>query len=212
MTRIVFLDRDTIGPSVDLTRPAAPHDWAAYDRTAPDQVVERLSGATVAVVNKVPMRRDSLEQLPDLKLIAVAATGYDVIDAAACRDLGIAVSNVQGYAVNTLPEHTMALILALRRSLIGFRQDVIAGAWEKAGQFCFFNHPIKDLSGSRIGIIGGGSSGGAVAKLASAFGMIPMISGRKGDAAPPAGRAGIRGHGPAPHLDQHRARRSGERS
>lgn len=186
--RIVFLDRDTIGPAVALTRPTAPHDWQAHDRTAPEDVVARLAGATVAVVNKVPMRREALEQLPDLKCIVIAATGYDVIDRDYCRARGIVVSNVQGYAVNTLPEHTMALILALRRSVIGFRQDVIDGEWQKAGQFCFFNHPIRDLAGSRIGIIGAGSLGGAVARLAAAFGMIPMIAGRKGDASPPAGR------------------------
>jgi glycerate dehydrogenase len=188
LPRIVFLDGGTIGPAVELTRPAAAHDWQSHDRTAPEDVVARLAGATVAVVNKVPLRREALAQLPDLKCIVVAATGYDVIDAPYCRERGIIVSNVQGYAVNTLPEHTMALILALRRSLVGFREDVIAGAWQKSGQFCFFNHPIKDLSGSRIGIIGAGSLGGAVARLAEAFGMIPMISGRKGDDAPPPGR------------------------
>lgn len=180
MTRIVFLDRETIGPSIELTRPSAPHEWATFDQTAPHQVLDRLSGAEIAITNKVPLRRDILEQLPDLKFISVAATGYDVIDMEACRDRGITVSNVRGYAVNTVPEHTLALILALRRSLIGYRADVIAGAWQKAGQFCFFNHPIRDLAGSRIGIIGEGSIGQAVARLAGAFGMIPMFAAHKG--------------------------------
>ncbi|MCW5698845.1 MAG: D-2-hydroxyacid dehydrogenase [Rhodospirillales bacterium] len=180
MTRIVFLDRDTIGPSIQLTRPNADHEWQTYDRTAIDQIVDRLAGAEIAIVNKVPMRRETLERLPKLKFISVAATGYDVIDVEACRDKGITVSNVRGYAVNTVPEHTMALILALRRSLIGYRTDVIAGEWQKAGQFCFFNYPIRDLAGSRIGIIGEGSIGQSVAKLASAFGMIPMFAAHKG--------------------------------
>ena len=180
MTRIVFLDRETIGPSVQLTRPRAPHDWETHDRTAIDQIVDRLAGAGVAIVNKVPLRRETLERLPELKFVAVAATGYDVIDMEACRARGITVSNVRGYAVNTVPEHTMALILALRRSLIGFRADVIAGEWQKAGQFCFFNHPIRDLAGSRIGIIGEGAIGQAVATRAGAFGMIPMFAAHKG--------------------------------
>lgn len=180
MTRMVFLDRDTIGPSVRLTRPQTRHHWVEYDRTDPDQVLERLAGAQVAISNKVALRRDVLERLPDLKFIAVAATGYDVIDVAACRELGITVSNVRGYAVNTVPEHTMALILALRRSLMGYRQDVIAGEWEKSGKFCFFSHPIKDLAGSRIGIIGEGVIGQSVGRLAQAFGMTVMFAAHKG--------------------------------
>lgn len=180
MTRIVFLDRETIGPSVELTRPSAPHELIVHEQSSEDQVMERLAGAEVAITNKVPLRRASIERLPELKFITVAATGYDVIDMDACRERGITVSNVRGYAVNTVPEHTMALILALRRGLVGYRQDVLDGAWQRAGQFCFFNHPINDLAGSRIGIIGEGSIGQSVAKLAQAFGMQVMFAAHKG--------------------------------
>lgn len=180
MTRIVFLDRSTIGPSVELTKPSFDHEWVEYDRTAPDQVVERLSGADIAVVNKVPIRRASIEALPDLKMICIPATGYDAFDIDACRERGIVVSNIRGYAVNTVPEHTFALILALRRSLVGFRQDVIDGEWLKAAQFCFFNHPINDLSGSTLGIFGAGTLGQGVARLAEAFGMRVLFAARKG--------------------------------
>jgi glycerate dehydrogenase len=159
MTRIVFLDRSTIGPSVEMTTPSFPHDWVSHDRTRPDQVVERLAGADIAVSNKVPIRRDAIEQLPHLKMICIPATGYDAFDIEACKERGIVVSNVRGYASNTVPEHTFALILALRRSLIGFRQDVIDGKWQEADQFCFFSHPIKDLAGSTLGIIGEGALG-----------------------------------------------------
>lgn len=134
MSRIVFLDRSTIGPSVELGRPRFQHDWIEYESTAPGDVAGRLKGATIAVTNKVPIREKDIEQLPDLKMIAIAATGYDVIDIAACKKRGIVVSNIRGYAVNTVPEHTFALILALRRSIIGYRQDVIDGQWQKAGQ------------------------------------------------------------------------------
>lgn len=171
MTRIVFLDRGTIGPSVSLSRPHAAHDMVIYEQTTEAEVVERLKGATVAITNKVPLRRTTLEQLPDLKFITVAATGYDVIDLEACKARGITVSNVRGYAVNTVPEHTLSLMLALRRALPGYRQDVLAGEWQRSGQFCFFNHPIRDLAGARLGLIGEGSIGQSVAKIARAFGM-----------------------------------------
>lgn len=92
-------------------------------------------------------------------MIAIPATGYDAFDIGACTERGIVVSNVRGYATNTVPEHTFALILALRRGLIGYRQDVIDGKWQEEGQFCFFSHPIGDLAGSTLGIIGEGRSG-----------------------------------------------------
>ncbi|MBO0905522.1 D-2-hydroxyacid dehydrogenase [Jiella sonneratiae] len=180
MTKIVFLDRETFGPNVELTRPSAGHEWVEHPATRPDEVVERLEGATIAVTNKVPIRRDSLDRLPDLKFVTVAATGYDVIDVEACRERGISVSNVRGYAENTVPDHAMALILALSRSIPGYRQDVIDGAWQKAGQFCFFNHPIFDLAGRRIGIIGEGVIGKGVARRAEAFGMTVMFAAHKG--------------------------------
>ncbi len=180
MTRIVFLDRATIGPAVELTRPKTPHEWIVYDKTSPDQLVERLHGAQIAILNKVPISRDALTQLPDLRYISVAATGYDVVDLEACREFGITVSNVRGYAVNAVPEHTFALILALRRAIIGYRQDVIAGEWQRSEQFCFFNHQIHDLADSRLGIIGRGSIGQSVAAIASAFGMETVFAGRKG--------------------------------
>lgn len=180
MTRIVFLDRSTIGPSVELKRPGFPHEWVEHQTTAPADVVERLKGAAIAVTNKVPIRAKDIEQLPDLKLIAIAATGYDVIDIAACKARGIVVSNIRGYAVNTVPEHTFALILALRRSIIGYRQDVIDGKWQEAGQFCFFTHPMADLAGSTLGIIGEGAIGQSVARLGQAFGMRTLFAAHKG--------------------------------
>lgn len=180
MTRIVFLDRDTIGPSVEITRPSFDHEWIEYGRTSPDEVVDRLHGADIAITNKAPIRREAFERLPDLKLIAIAATGYDVIDIAAAQEHGVTVSNIRNYAANTVPEHTFALIMALRRSLIGFRQDVIAGEWERSGQFCFFSHPIRDLAGSKLGIFGEGVLGQAVAEIGKAFGMHTMFAAHKG--------------------------------
>ena len=180
MTRIVFLDRSTIGPAVTLNRPSFDHEWVEYDRTSPDQVVERLQGADIAICNKVPIRGDAIAQLPDLKMIAIPATGYDAFDIAACKERGIIVSNVRGYAVNTVPEHAFALILALRRGIVGYRQDVIDGKWQESKQFCFFTHPISDLSGATLGIIGEGALGQGVAKLGQAFGMKTLFAAHKG--------------------------------
>jgi glycerate dehydrogenase len=178
--RIVFLDRATIGPTVELRRPDFQHEWIEHQATAGGEVAKRLAGATVAITNKVPIREAALAGLPDLKMIAVAATGYDVVDVVACRKRGIVVANVRGYATSSVPEHTFALILALRRSIVGYRQDVIAGEWQKAGQFCFFNHPIRDLSGATLGIIGEGTIGQAVARLGQAFGMRTLYAAHKG--------------------------------
>jgi glycerate dehydrogenase len=178
--RIVFLDRGTIGPTVKITRPGFAHDWVEHEQTAAEQIVPRLEGAEIALVNKVPVSAETLAALPDLKMIGIAATGYDRIDVAACAERGVVVSNVRGYAVNTVPEHTFALILALRRSLVGYRQDVIDGKWQQSGQFCFFTHPIKDLAGATLGIMGEGVIGQAVARLGQAFGMRTLFAAHKG--------------------------------
>jgi glycerate dehydrogenase len=177
---IVFLDRGTMGSAVDLCRPSFVHEWIEYERTAPEQVIERLQDADIAISNKVAIRRGDIERLPRLKMIAIPATGYDAFDVEACVERGIVVSNVRGYAVNTVPEHTLALILALRRSIAGYRQDVIDGKWQAAEQFCFFNYPIGDLAGSVLGIFGEGVIGQRVARLGEAFGMRTLFGAHKG--------------------------------
>ncbi len=180
MTRIVFLDRGTMAPLKQLAHPSFPHEWVEYDRTTPEQVVERLKNCDIAISNKVPIRRGTIEKLPQLKMIVIPATGYDAFDIDACNERGIVVSNVRGYAVNTVPEHTFALILALKRSLSGYRQDVMAGKWQEANQFCFFAHPISDLAGSVLGIFGEGVIGQRVGRLGEAFGMRPLFAAHKG--------------------------------
>lgn len=169
--RIVFLEAGSLPPSVKLKRPSAEHEWVEHVACPAENVTECLVGATVAITNKLALPRSVLEKLPDLKMVAVAATGTDPVDVDYCRRHGIAVSNVQGYATHTVPEHAMALILALRRGLIGFVDDVRRGEWQRTNQFCLFTHPIRDLHGSRIGIVGAGSIGRSVGKIAAAFGM-----------------------------------------
>ena len=109
---IVFLDRGSL--RANLRSPAFSHDWRDYDSTGPSDVVDRLSDATIAIVNKVRLTKEILDRLPKLRLVAVAATGTDVIDVGFCAERNIAVTNVRGYAVHSLPEHVFAMILALR--------------------------------------------------------------------------------------------------
>jgi glycerate dehydrogenase len=180
MLTIVFLDRDTLSPETILRPPGFPHELVVHDRTTAEQVRERIARADIVISNKVPLRRESLIHAPRLKMIAVAATGTDIVDLAAAKERGITVSNIRNYAKHTVPEHTFALILALRRSIVPYRQSVLDGRWQEAAQFCFFDHPIADLGGSTLGIIGHGTLGKAVGRIAEAFGMKVLIAGRKG--------------------------------
>jgi glycerate dehydrogenase len=167
--RVVFLDRDSLKAKV--RKPSCATDYVEHAKTSVEEIVPRLKDATVAIINKVPMRADTLKQLPKLKMIAVAATGYDCVDVPYCKENGIAVANIRNYAVHTVPEHSFALILALRRNILAYRQDVENGVWQKSDQFCFFTHDIGDLHGSTLGIIGEGAIGQGTAAIGRAFGM-----------------------------------------
>lgn len=178
MLRIVYLERESI--IAEVRRPDFPHEWIEYPSTKAEQVVERLAGAAIAIVNKVPLPAAAIAALPDLKLVAVAATGTNIVDLDACRARGIVVCNIRGYAEHTVPEHVMALLLALSRNLIAWRQTVQAGRWQQSDQFCLFDHPIRDLHGATLGLIGSGSLGNGVARLAEAFGMRVLRAEHKG--------------------------------
>ena len=166
---IVFLDRETLDATV--REPRFEHDYKEYDETSPDQIVERLRDATVCITNKVPMRAETLAQLPSLKLIAVAATGTDIIDKAAAKEHGVAVVNIRNYAFNTVPEHVIALMFALKRQIVAYHADVQQGRWNSARQFCFFDHPITDIAGATMGIVGYGAIGKSIGKRCEALGM-----------------------------------------
>ncbi len=177
MERVVLLERNTF--TIDFGRPRFEHDWVEYGETSVQEIVSRLSGATIVICNKVPMLASSLSHLPDLKLIAVAATGVDNIDLPYCKANGIAVCNTRGYALNSLPEHALMLMLALRRNLVAYVEDVRRGRWRDARQFCLLDHPIGDLRGAKLGIIGYGTLGKAMERLARAIGMEVSIAERK---------------------------------
>ena len=178
--RIVVLDRDTLPHDITLRAFSFPHELVAFGRTKPEEVAERISDADIVITNKVPVRREAIGSASNLRLVAIAATGTDVVDVAACAERRIGVTNIRNYAVNTVPEHTFALILALRRSLVAYHDSVRAGRWQASGQFCYFDYPIRDLAGSTLGIIGDGVLGRAVADLGRAFGMKVLFSDYKG--------------------------------
>lgn len=177
MERIVFLERNTI--AADFRRPAFDHEWIEFGESFQDQVVERLRGATIAISNKLSLREAELSQLPALKLIAIAATGSDNIDLQYCREHEIAVSNTRGYAVNSVPEHVLMMMLALRRNLLAYRADIQSGMWQESKQFCLLTHELHDISGSTLGIIGYGSIGKAMARLGQSLGMRVLIAEHK---------------------------------
>ncbi len=177
---IVFLDRETLPEQVSVRPPAFPHMIEEYPRTRPEDVVDRAKNAEIVITNKVPLRAETLAELPKLEMIAVAATGTDVIDLKVCKERGITVSNIREYAIATVPEHTMGLILSLSRSIRPYHQSIAAGRWKESDQFCYFDYPIFDLKGKILGIIGDGVLGKSVAKLAEAFGMEVRYSTYKG--------------------------------
>lgn len=186
MEKIVVLDRSDM--PAELRAPSFPHEWREYPDTPPELLVERLRGATIAVTDRVPLPNAALEQLSDLKFIAVAATGFDGIDLECCRRLGIAVSNVRSWAVS-VPEHVFALILALRRNLLAYHDAVQSGAWQRSASYMLQIEPMPQaLFGGTLGIIGHGSLGQAVTKLAAAFGMQVLVAERKGEAVARPGR------------------------
>ncbi len=178
--RIVHLEGESLIAA--LRRPAFAHEWIEYPATGAGEVVERLQGAAIAITNKVAIDAAAVDALPELKMIAVSATGTNNVDLAACRQRGIVVCNVQGYARHTVPEHVFALLLALSRNLWAWRQSLLAGRWSQASQFCLFDHPIRDLHGATLGVIGCGSLGAGVIRLAEAFGMRVLRAEHKGAA------------------------------
>ena len=179
---IVFLDRNSL--IADMRVPSFAHDWVDFEQTRPEDVVARLQDASIVITNKVKLPGELLAQTPGVKMVAVAATGTDNVDLAYCREHGIVVANIRGYAVDTVPEHAFMMMLALRRNLIGWREDVHAGLWQQADQFCLFTRPVNDLHGSTLGLVGYGSLGRGMQKLAEAFGMKVLVAEHKTAATP----------------------------
>ena len=177
MERIVFIERNTI--QGNFRRPKFEHEWVEYPESFADQVVERIRDATIIISNKLSLGEPQLAEAPKVKLIAIAATGSDCVELDYCRSRGIAVCNVRGYAANSVPEHVLMLILALRRNLLAYRKDVKGGNWQESKQFCLLTHPLNDIRGTTIGIVGHGAIGRSMARLAEALGLKVLLAEHK---------------------------------
>jgi glycerate dehydrogenase len=142
-----------------------------HPRSADADILARCAGATAALTNKVPFAAATFAALPDLRYVGVLATGTNVVDLAAARAAGVAVTNVPGYAADSVAQHAFALILKLTNDVTGHDVAVKAGGWAASPDFCFFTRPILGLAGRTLAIVGSGAIGGAVARIAEALGM-----------------------------------------
>ncbi|MDP2749042.1 2-hydroxyacid dehydrogenase [Pseudomonas sp.] len=175
--RAVFLDHSSLDlGDLDLSSLSGCFaDLQLYPHSTQAQTIERLQGVQVAISNKVPLNAEVFAACPELKLVLVAATGTNPIDLAAARAHGVSVSNCQGYGTPSVAQHTLMLLLALATRLPDYQQDVRAGRWQQAQQFCLLDYPIVELHGKTLGLLGHGELGGAVVKLAEAFGMHVLL-------------------------------------
>jgi glycerate dehydrogenase len=175
--RAVFLDHSSLDlGDLDLSSMNACFaDLQLYPHSTEAQTIERLQGVQVAISNKVPFNAAVFAACPELKLILVAATGINAIDLAAASAHGVSVCNCQGYGTPSVAQHTLMLLLALATRLPDYQQDVRAGRWQQAQQFCLLDHPIIELHGKTLGLLGQGELGSAVARLAEAFGMRVLL-------------------------------------
>lgn len=168
--QITFLDQGTIPESIRWPDPEFPHTWSGWENTAPVDRIARLQDATIAVVNKVVLDREVLADCPHLKLVQVAATGVNNVDRDACRDLGIHVCNVQGYAGNAVPEWIVAQLLGLAWQQTHYRRVQDRGDWADAEHFALRSASVREIRTMRIGILGRGTIGQGTADRLRGFG------------------------------------------
>jgi len=182
--KIVVLDGYTLNPG-DLNWNAveALGSIKVYDRTAfdDDSIITNIADAEIVLTNKTPLSKRVLQTATQLKYIGVLATGYNVVDVTAAKDLGIVVSNVPVYGTQAVGQFTMALLLELCHHVGNHHAAVKNGDWTKSKDFCFWNSPLIELSGKTLGIIGFGRIGQATAKMAQAFGLHILAYNRSQD-------------------------------
>lgn len=179
--KAVILDSGSLGQGITLERlRSVAGDLVCYEQTAPEEVLDRIQGKAIVIVNKVVLKEEHFAVNPGLKLIAVTATGTNNIDMEAARKRGIEVANVQGYGRASLVQHTFMLMTALAGRLLDYVQDVKAGLWQKSPQFCLMGHPMFELEGKTLGVVGYGDLGRGVAQLGQALGMKVLIAARPG--------------------------------
>ena len=180
--RIIITDGYTLNPG-DLSWKAFDElgDVVYYDRTDPVDVVERCRNANVIITNKTPLTAEVIDASKDLKLIAVTATGYNIIDTLAAKQKNIPVCNVPGYGTFSVAQQTFALLLELSNNVSANATSVQAGDWYRSADYCYTKQPVMEIKDKIIGIIGLGQIGTQVAKIAMAFGMkVIYYRGKKG--------------------------------
>lgn len=177
----VFLDTEGLDDLVLENLEKECSSLQRYPITAPDEVRERISGSELIITNKVKISRHLLEATPSVKLICVVATGTDVIDLKAAADFGVTVCNCRAYGTASVVQHVFSLLLALQTNLLSYHAAVQRGQWQQADQFCFIDYPITELAGKTLGIVGYGTLGRSVEKVAEAFGMEVIVARRPGN-------------------------------
>lgn len=175
--KAVFLDFQSLDQhDLDLSGLKAVFDeLVLYPTTQPEEVLARVQDANVIISNKVHLDANTIQQCHALKLILISATGTNNVDLEQAKRQDIVVCNCQGYGTAAVAQHTLMLMLALASSLLQYDREVKQGAWNQASQFCLLNHPIIELNGKTLGILGYGELGKAVARLAEAFGMRVLV-------------------------------------
>jgi glycerate dehydrogenase len=177
--KIVVVDGYTLNPgdlSWDDLR--ALGECEIYERSTDEELLSRSAAAEILLTNKMEVRGRHMERLPKLRYIGVTATGYNIVDVVAARERGIAVTNVPAYGTASVAQMTFALLLELCHRTGHHAQTVSDGRWAKSPDFCYWDYPLVELDGLTMGIIGLGRIGHAVARLAQAFGMKVVATGR----------------------------------
>lgn len=187
--KAVFLDYGTMGSGLDLTElESLVSELALFDDSSGDEIASRIADVDIVFTNKVRLTRERLEQSPRLKFIALTATGTDNIDTECARQRGIGVANIRDYCTQSLIEHVFGVILTLTHSLNRYHNAVRAGEWQQSTEFCMLNFPVRELSAMTFGIVGYGSLGQGVARIAREFGASVLVSARPGSDEVPADR------------------------
>lgn len=170
--KIVILDGHSANPG-DLSWKALEEfgELTVYDRTSKAEIVERTKDANAILTNKVALREEVLEKLPNLKYIGVLATGYNIIDTAAATARGITVCNVPAYSTSSVAQMVFAYILTITNRVEHYTAQIREGEWSRKSDFCYWDTPLRELSGKTIGIVGLGDIGYRVACIAHYFGM-----------------------------------------
>lgn len=170
--KIIVLDGFALNPGDISWKPVEElGSLTVYDRTPPEQVVERIGDAPAILTNKTVISREVMDACPGLKYIGVLATGYNVVDLAAARERGIIVTNIPGYSTQAVAQFVFALLLEICCHVQHHSDSVHAGDWVRSKDFCYWRSPQLELWGKALGIFGYGSIGQAVATIAQAMGM-----------------------------------------